>query len=131
MVPGKCLKDLNLKISKNQRSPNYWKSSLEYGSYGVQIFEDGSAWVSSSGIIWEYKDDHWQQYILPNASLDFTHFTQMDDGTIYGVSGEDVYQFQGTEFLHEGFGIYWRKGFTFHPTIQQKIVITATGLTHR
>jgi hypothetical protein len=82
-------------------------------SYGIQIFADGSAWVSSSGTIWEYQDDHWQQYILPNASLTFTHFTQIDDGTIYGVSGEDVYQFQDTEILHEGFGIYWRKGFTF------------------
>lgn len=82
-------------------------------SYGIQIFADGSAWVSSSGIIWEYKDNHWQQYFLPDESQSFTHFTKSDDGTIYGVSGEDVYQFQGNDFLHESFGLQWRKAFTF------------------
>jgi ligand-binding sensor domain-containing protein len=84
------------------RSPGNEKTAA-----GIHVFDDGRVWLSTAGRIWEYADNSWQQYKLPDKTSTIYQFTQGVDGTIYGASNSEVYQFEGemfskTNFLERG-----------------------------
>jgi ligand-binding sensor domain-containing protein len=60
----------------------------------LYLVDENRVWLSTPGSIWEYVDDTWQQFALPDANATLTQFTQGIDGTIYGASNTKVYQFQ-------------------------------------
>ena len=64
----------------------------------LYIVDANRVWLSTPGRIWEYADDTWQQFALPNTDAILTHFTEGIDGTIYGASNTEVYQFQDKTF---------------------------------
>lgn len=64
----------------------------------LYLVDDNRVWLSTPGSIWEYVDATWQQFALPNTDAILTHFTEGIDGTIYGASNTEVYQFQDDGF---------------------------------
>lgn len=82
---------------------------------GIYLFNDGRIWVSNPGNIWEYQNRQWQQYILPQADMLFTHFAEDGDGQVYGATDTSVYKFQNEEFIEYQFLEQWHTPRVYLP----------------